>query len=111
MLDFSVRRMRALEEEGTACLRVFSKRALRESWRKHPDAQSPLQSWYKTARRSAWSNLAEVRRAYPHADPVGKCTVFNVKGNEYRLVFKIKYKFAAIYVKSIMTHAEYGKKG
>jgi mRNA interferase HigB len=91
-------------------LRVFSKRALREFWAKHRDAEGPLESWYKTSTKASWSNLAEVRLTYPHADPVGNRTVFNIKGNEYRLVVKIEYRFRAVYVKRIMTHAEYSGK-
>jgi len=103
--------MRTSNIERKSSLSVFSKRALREFWGRHPDAEVPLESWYKTSIKANWSNLAEVRRTYPHADPVGKCTVFNIKGNEYRLVVKIEYRFRAIYVKRILTHAEYNRKG
>jgi mRNA interferase HigB len=50
-----------------------------------------------------------VRADYPHADAVGNCTVLNVGGNKYTLVTNINYAGQAIYIKAVLTHAEYGK--
>jgi mRNA interferase HigB len=49
----------------------------------------------------------QVKRVYPHADLVGRCTVFNIKGNQYRLITKIEYRIQRIYVNQVLTHAEY----
>ncbi len=51
----------------------------------------------------------EVRRTYPHADAVKQYTVFNIKGNDYRLISKIEYRLGLIFVKEVLTHAEYDK--
>jgi mRNA interferase HigB len=72
-------------------VRVISKRRLREFWEKHPDSKVPLEEWYKLTRKTDWRNLAEVRATFRYADSVGTCTVFNIKGNDYRFVAKIDY--------------------
>lgn len=90
-------------------MNVVSKPALRQFWETHPDAESPLLAWHKTARKAEWGTLVEVKQTYPHADLVGECTVFNTKGNDYRLITKINYRRQAIYIKKVMTHAEYDR--
>ncbi len=80
---------------------------LREFSDLHPDALEPLRAWHRLARSAEWESIAEVRRVFPHADAAGQCTVFNVKGGNYRLVVQIDYPSQVVYVKKVMTHAEY----
>jgi mRNA interferase HigB len=63
--------------------------------------------WYLTAKRAQWQNLAEVRTDFRHADAVGLFTVFNIGGNKYRLITAIKYRWQIIYIRHVLTHAEY----
>jgi mRNA interferase HigB len=90
-------------------LRVISKRRLRELWEQHADSGKPLQAWHKVAKSATWGSLVEVRRTYPQADPVGRCTVFNIGGNKYRLIVRIDYEWQTIYVRWVLTHKEYDK--
>jgi len=90
-------------------LRVISKRRLREFWQRNPDAETPLRVWYSVSRRVIWRNPAEMKRDFPSADLVGKCTVFNIKGNDYRLIVKIEYAKQTIYIKHVLSHKEYDK--
>jgi mRNA-degrading endonuclease HigB of HigAB toxin-antitoxin module/antitoxin component HigA of HigAB toxin-antitoxin module len=90
-------------------LRVISKRKLREFWEKHPDSKEPLLDWYNVTRKASWRNLADVRESFRHADTVGDCTVFNIKGNNYRLVTAIRYNVQRIYTLHVLTHKEYDK--
>ena len=90
-------------------MRVFSRRAIREFVRAHPDAFEPLDRWYRTSRKAEWKTLAEVRTDFGHADVVGKFTVFNMGGNKYRLITTIKYQWHTIYIRHIFTHSEYEK--
>jgi mRNA interferase HigB len=90
-------------------VRIISRRAIREFVRVHADALEPLDHWYHVSRRARWSNLAEVRKDFPHADAVGRFTVFNIGGNRYRLIASIKYEWQIVYVRHILTHAEYDK--
>ena len=63
--------------------------------------------WYRTAHKAQWENLADTRRDFRHADPVGVCVVFNVGGNKFRLITAIKYQRRTVYVLKIMTHKKY----
>ncbi|PSB40560.1 type II toxin-antitoxin system HigB family toxin [Chamaesiphon polymorphus] len=75
----------------------------------HADAEVPLDTWYRIAKSAEWQNLVELREAYPSADLVGIYTVFNIKGNHYRLIAEINYRSGTIFVRNILTHAEYDK--
>lgn len=90
-------------------MHVISYKAIREFVAEHPDASTPLDVWYRVAKRAKWQNLVEVRETYPHADPVGRFTVFNIKGNDYRLVVIIDYRGRRIFIKGVFTHVEYDK--
>lgn len=92
-------------------MRVISLKLLREFWERHPDAQRPLREWYKTALQAQWRNLQDVRRWYPHADGVADgnevLTVFNIGGNKYRLIARIRYDYQLINVRTVLTHRGY----
>lgn len=95
-------------------MRVISRRPLRDFARKHAGSGGPLDAWWKVATSADWSSIRDVRKTYPHADAVTlKCgfvaTVFNVGGNNCRLIAGISYKFRVIYVKYVLTHPEYNK--
>jgi len=65
--------------------------------------------WYFIANRAQWQNLAEVRTDFRRADAFGLFTVFNIGGNKYRLIAAIKYRWQVIYIRHVLTHAEYNK--
>ena len=88
---------------------VITRRALKEFAAIHKGAEKPLDSWYSVAKKAHWHSIADVRVNYPHADAVGRCTVFNIGGNKYRLIVKIEYKLQTIYIKHVLTHVEYDK--
>jgi mRNA interferase HigB len=88
-------------------MHVISQKTLREFWALHPAARRPLQAWYKVARRARWESLGDVRLLYPHADQVGKFTVFNIGGNKFRLIAAIHYNRGKVYVRHVLTHADY----
>lgn len=90
-------------------MRVISKKRLREFWGRHVDSEAPLKTWYATAKRAHWDNLVEVRRTYASAEAVGRYTVFNIKGNAYRLIAIIEYRLQIVFVREVLTHAEYDK--
>ncbi|HXF39205.1 MAG TPA: type II toxin-antitoxin system HigB family toxin [Blastocatellia bacterium] len=94
---------------GEGGLRIISRKALREFWEKYPDAEVPLETWYHRTKQARWENLADARRDFPHADLVGVCTVFNIKGNHYRLVTKIHFRNRKVFIREILTHREYSK--
>ena len=95
------------------CVRPFSKPILREFWTRHPQAERPLVRWWKTASNASWSGLADVRRDYPSVDLVkgrkGDLLVFNIGGNDYRLICRIEFGEAPLFVLFVGTHAEYDR--
>ena len=98
------------EHDILAAVRIIARRALREFWERHPDAEQPLRAWYHDARKADWRTPAEVKRAYANASIVGaNRVVFNIGGNKYRLVVAINYPFRVCYVRFIGTHAQYDK--
>jgi mRNA interferase HigB len=88
---------------------VISRKALREFANTHKDAETPLDDWYRIAKRMWWTSLVDVRRTYPHADAVGEFTIFNIGGNKYRLATSIHYRTGKIYIRHVMTHEEYSR--
>ena len=93
---------------------MISQRTLEDFWRLWPDSEGALREWFKVALAARWYSLADVRRVYPHADAVdtpdsGTLTVFNVCGNKYRLIVRIRYDWQLINIRAVPTHAEYDK--
>jgi mRNA interferase HigB len=86
---------------------VISARKLREFWAEHPDAEKPLRSWLRVAERSEWEKFEDIRETYAHASQVGKFTVFNIGGNKYRMVVVVHFNRGKLYVRHILSHAEY----
>ena len=91
-------------------MRVIALSTLREFWRKHPPAEVPVRNWYAEASRATWKSPAEVKEAHRNASFVaGDRVVFNVKGNDYRLIVAMRYRQQIMYVRFIGTHREYDK--
>lgn len=92
-------------------MHVISRKKLREAASRHASLGEPLEVWYRLAKKASWRSLAEVRRVFPPADAVGKFTVFNIKGNGYRLITEINYRTERIFLRQVVTHAEYDREG
>ena len=90
-------------------MHVISKSAWRKAVAADPSLGGPISEWYKVATHATWRNLDDVRKAYPHADYVAPYTAFNIKGNNYRLIVKIEYRWQIIFVKYLLKHAEYDR--
>lgn len=95
-------------------MHIISRKKLLEAARKHGNISIQLDSWYRTAKTSQWQSLEEIRLTYPSADgvPVKDTvyTVFNIMGNQFRLITEIYYEDQTILVRDVLTHAEYNKK-
>jgi mRNA interferase HigB len=90
-------------------MHVISRKKLRSFWAIHPEAKSALESWFQLAKRNELTTFAEVRSIFPSADQVGKYIIFNVGGNKYRLIAEINYQNRKIFVRHVLSHAEYGR--
>jgi mRNA interferase HigB len=91
-------------------MRVIAISSLRAFWEKHPNAQTPLRAWYALASRAQWRSPADIKQAYRHASfTANNRVVFNVKGNDYRLVVLVRYDKGLLFVRFVGTHAQYDK--
>ena len=88
-------------------MHIISTATLKLFYQSYPDAEANLSAWNKVAKSAKWENIFEVRQAFKSADPVGQLTVFNIKGNKYRLITYIDYQSKKIFIRNILTHAEY----
>ncbi len=91
-------------------MRVSAISTLRAFWSKHSDAQTPLMAWYALASRSQWRSPSDIKKAYRNASfTANNRVVFNIKGNDYRLVVLVRYDKGLLFVKFVGTHAQYDK--
>jgi mRNA interferase HigB len=90
-------------------MHIISRRALRDFAIIHANAEAPLDTWYRIAKAAAWKSLVEIQETWPSSEAVGELTIFNIKGNTYRLVARINYRSGTIFIRAVLTHAEYDK--
>ena len=90
-------------------MRVISKRPLREFWERHPESRPMLEEWFHKASELAATSFPALRDTFAAADYVDGMTVFNVGGNRYRIAAVIHYDKQRIYVRAVMSHAEYDR--
>ncbi len=75
----------------------------------HPDAEQPLQDFRRKIEKGSYPNFAALRAVFPAVDKVGERYVFNIDGNEFRLVAGIDFARRLVWVKAVLTHGEYEK--
>lgn len=91
-------------------VRVIAKKTLRSFWSKHPDCEEQLKCWFKEAEEAKWKNPRDIKREYPTASFLhDNRVVFNIKGNNYRLVVMINFDYGIIWIRFVGTHAQYDK--
>jgi mRNA interferase HigB len=89
-------------------MRVISRKALRTFWEGHPDARQALQAWYADVKQASWKSPSDVKAAYRNASFVANNrVVFNIKGNKYRIIVAVQYKFKIVFIRFVGTHREY----
>lgn len=90
-------------------MHLISIRTLRIDAAKYPDIKKQIEDWNTAVKKAEWQNLEDVRKVYRDAEAVGNFTVFNIKGNDYRLIVGINYETQKVFYKYLLTHAEYSK--
>ncbi|GHS98894.1 hypothetical protein FACS189421_08320 [Bacteroidia bacterium] len=91
-------------------MRIVTFASIKEYIKKHPDSDVPLCVWYKKTEKSEWRCFADIKRTFNSVDNVGNNRfVFNIKGNNYRLVAIIIFASQKVYIRFIGTHSEYNK--
>ena len=90
-------------------MHVISRKALREFWSRHPDSTASFARWFKIMDRQEFRSFAQLRATFPTADRVGNLIVFNIGGNSYRVVASIHFNRQKVYIRHVLTHAEYDR--
>lgn len=89
-------------------MNIVAVKILREFWGKFPDSEQHLKAWVDEVRKASWTQPADIKETFRSASILkNRRTVFNIKGNDYRLVVSVAYRFQAVYVKFIGTHEQY----
>ena len=88
-------------------MRIITKKPIEQFSQKYPDTRTALNSWLKIIKENTFSNFSQLRKVFPSADQVEKCTVFNIGGNKVRLIAAIHYNRNIIYIREVLTHADY----
>jgi Uncharacterized protein conserved in bacteria len=93
-------------------MRIVSHRRLKEFYETdgHNDSQTAIERWYEIVNKAEWKNLSDIKVDFPATDYVGnQHYVFNIKGNDYRLVVVVKFTIGYVFIRFIGTHSEYNK--
>jgi mRNA interferase HigB len=99
-----------LQRKNKADMRIIAHRTLTEFYEKHTNAKMPLEEWFSKTKKSEWRNFTDVKQTFNSVDYVGNQRyVFNIKGNEYRLVAIILFQVKRVYIRFIGIHTEYEK--
>lgn len=81
-----------------------------EYYKIHPQAKSALEDWYDKTKQAEWQSLADIKQTFNSVDYIGnQHYVFNIKGNDFRLVVVIKFTPRQVFIRFVGTHAEYDK--
>ena len=92
-------------------MRIIAKRTLREFWEsnpKHNEARAPLEAWHEEVVKADWENPQQVKSQFRNASILKDSrVVFNIKGNNYRLIAKINYPYRVVYIRFVGTHQQY----
>ena len=88
-------------------MRVLSIGAFRDLWEREPQSETLFRDFYRKLEQLACENMAELKAVFPSVDLVGKCYVFNVGGNKYRVIARIHFNRQMIFIRDVLTHKEY----
>jgi mRNA interferase HigB len=91
-------------------MRIIAHRTIIGYGKQYPDAKIALESWYKAVKSASWQNYQDIKNVFNSVDFVGNQRyVFNIKGNNYRLVVRILFVQKIVYIRFLGMHKEYDK--
>jgi mRNA interferase HigB len=98
------------ETKIVSVMRVIARKKIVDYYSVHPQAKTALDEWYTKTEEAEWKSLADIKQTFNSVDYVGnQHYVFNIKGNDFRLVVVIKFTPQYVFIRFIGTHAEYDK--
>lgn len=91
-------------------MRIFTEKPLKLYADRHPEVRTALQDWIQKVKQAKWKSFTDIKQTFNSVDYVGNQRyVFNIKGNDYRLVVVVQFTPQFVYVRFIGTHAEYDR--
>ena len=90
-------------------MRIISRKAITDASARHSEWAASLNAWYKIAKAANWENFEQVRSGWKNSDKVGKFVVFDISHNKCRLICTIKYEWKMVYIRGVLSHAEYDR--
>lgn len=90
-------------------MHIISRKMLRQFGLIHPNSQRALERWYKIVEKTDFYSFDDLRKTFPSADKVGDLVVFNIGGNKYRLITAIHFNRSKVYIRHVLTHADYDR--
>lgn len=91
-------------------MRIFTEKPLKDYADFHSEAKTAIQEWVKKVKQSRWQCFNDIKQTFNSVDYVGnQHYVFNIKGNDFRLVVVIQFKPQFVYIRFIGTHREYDR--
>ena len=91
-------------------MHIISRKALREFWEIHADAETSLMRWYRIVNSADYQTFVELRETFPSADMVGDLVVFNIGGNKARLIAAIHYNRRKVYIRAIVQNQAHSRR-
>ena len=89
-------------------MRIIARSKIIEYYTEHPDAKTALEEWFNKVKKAEWSCFSDIRQMFNSVDYVGnQHYVFNIRGNNHRLIVVIKFTIKTVLIRFIGTHAEY----
>lgn len=87
---------------------IITKGIIHAFAKKHANATTPLNEWYEKIKKEQWSKSSEIKLTFNSVDSIGNDRyIFNIGGNNFRIVAMIHFDIRTVYIRAILTHAEY----
>ncbi len=90
-------------------MHIISYKKILQFIEKHPNSKGPLEGWYRIARKESFLSFQDIKNIFPSSDQVKRFVIFNIGGNNFRLIVFVNYKSKRIFIRHILTHADYDK--
>ncbi|ALI02262.1 type II toxin-antitoxin system HigB family toxin [Pseudomonas sp. FW306-02-F02-AA] len=89
-------------------MRIIAISHMKGFWEKYPDSEQSFLAWIDETKDANWASPADIKANFGSASILkSRRVVFNIKGNAYRLVVAVAYRFGAVYIKFVGTHQQY----
>lgn len=93
-------------------MRIITERKLRDFWNEANGTErirreKAMREWITVIRSANWQSFADTRRTFNHSDVYCDCTIFDIGGNKYRVIAKIAFRIRVVFIRYVLTHAEY----